>query len=178
MDVRAVHARIADFLDGRGVRHAVAGGFALHAYGVSRATYDLDLLVEQRAQAALVDFLEAEGYRTLHRSTGYSNHVHAASDAGRVDVIYLAAPTAEAVLGAADARAITDAWRAPVPRAEHLIALKLHGAAQDPPRLPRDLQDIRDLLVRHRDIDRAAVRQQFAKRGFADLYDRLMESDL
>jgi hypothetical protein len=64
----------------------VVGAFGLHAYGVTRATLGLDLVTGEAAQPATVRFLESLGYETLHRSTGYSSHVHALPSLGRVDV--------------------------------------------------------------------------------------------
>ena len=70
-----VHAfdLVASFLEGRGFPVALIGGFGLHAYGITRATFDLDLVTEAAAQDALISFLEAKGYETLHRSVGFSN---------------------------------------------------------------------------------------------------------
>ena len=62
---------LASFLEGQGLGFALIGGHALAALGLARTTLDLDLVVEGRGQEALVTYLEAEGYATLHRSEGY-----------------------------------------------------------------------------------------------------------
>jgi hypothetical protein len=67
---------VSGFLAGRGYRFALIGGVALAAYGLVRTTLDLDLVVESRCQDDLVAFLESLGFGTLHRSSGYSNHLH------------------------------------------------------------------------------------------------------
>ena len=74
MDFGAVLRRVSVFLNGKGFRFALIGGVALAAYGLARTTLDLDLVVESRAQADLIAFLESVGFATLHRSTGYSRH--------------------------------------------------------------------------------------------------------
>ena len=63
---------VGDFLERERRRHAVAGAIALHAYGISRATQDLDLVTEADAQDSQVSFLESLGYETLYRSPGSS----------------------------------------------------------------------------------------------------------
>lgn len=84
------------FLDERGYRHALVEALALAAYGLARTTIDLDLAVDAAAQPALVAFLEESGYETLHRSEGYSNHLHADPSRGRIDFVYLDPKTADA----------------------------------------------------------------------------------
>ena len=75
MNFSRVIEEVAGFLDGENVRFAVAGAFALHAYGLSRATSDLDFVTEARVRERLVTFLESLGYETLYSSSGYSNHL-------------------------------------------------------------------------------------------------------
>ena len=71
---------MAPFLEEQGFRCAVVGALGLHAYGHSRATFDLDLVVPSGAQRSLVGFLEKLGYETVHVSSGYSNHAHSDPD--------------------------------------------------------------------------------------------------
>jgi hypothetical protein len=72
---------------------ALIGAFGLHAYGLTRATNDVDFVTEARAQSKLVPFLVSEGYETLHLSPGYSNHAHPDPSLGRVDFVYIAGET-------------------------------------------------------------------------------------
>src|SRR5207342_2155743 len=72
-----------------GIPSALVGALALHTYGYSRATNDVDLLVGADAQDRLIAFLEQRGFETLHRSSGYSNHLHADPAFGRLDVVYV-----------------------------------------------------------------------------------------
>ena len=54
-----VIGEVAGFLDRENVRFALAGAFALHAYGLSRATSDLDFVTEATVRERLVAFLES-----------------------------------------------------------------------------------------------------------------------
>ena len=69
---------VASFLESRDFSVAVIWGLGLHAHGISRATFDLELVTDQAAQDALISFLEGIGYETVHRSEGFSNHVRRA----------------------------------------------------------------------------------------------------
>ncbi|MFL5395731.1 MAG: hypothetical protein ACJ79G_23100, partial [Myxococcales bacterium] len=89
MDFARVLADIARFLDAQHARYGLAGAFALQAHGLQRATSDLDLIVEARAQPALLAHLDSLGYERLHVSEGYSNHLHPDPAWGRIDFIYL-----------------------------------------------------------------------------------------
>ena len=85
------------FLAGGRFRVAVIGGVALGAYGNPRMTLDLDVATDAAAQDALITFMESQGFITLHRSPGYSNHRHASR--GRVDFMYVRGHTADRLFG-------------------------------------------------------------------------------
>jgi hypothetical protein len=161
---------VSNFLDRRGQPFAVIGGISMAAYGMVRTTLDLDLVTPAAAQEDLIEFLEADGYDTLHRSSGYSNHIHPDPEMGRIDVVYVGGDTARQVFsnlrivdGPAD-------LRIPVPRPEHLAAMKIFAIKNDPERRLAELEDIRFLLSLD-DIDRDEVRGYFARYGLEELRD-------
>lgn len=173
MDLARVVERIAAFLEGERVSFAVVGALGLHAYGVSRATLDLDLVTEARAQDAVVRFLESLGYETLHRSRGFSNHLHPDGEWGRIDLIYVDEGTATALFPACATRLEIAGRSLPVPKPEHLIAMKVQAIKNDPRRTLRDLADVQALL-RLPSIDRSEVRSYFERAGLLDRYDELV----
>jgi hypothetical protein len=164
---------VARCLDEHAFPHAVVGALGLHAYGHSRATFDLDVATVRAAQAALVKSLEALGYETLHVSTGYSNHQHPDPDWGGLDVIYGDEETAGQLFSNCSRRLKLGSREAPVPRAEHLAAMKVHAMRNDPSRLVQDLADVQQLL-RLPETNRAEVRGYFEKAGMLDWYDKLI----
>ena len=95
LDFVRVFDRIAGRLDEGRHPYALAGALALHAYGQSRATFDLDLLTVSAAQIPLLALFLDLGYETLHLSPGYSSHQHADPQWGGVDLIYVDETTAE-----------------------------------------------------------------------------------
>lgn len=173
MDFVRVFDRLAERLDEHGHPYALAGALALHAYGQSRATFDLDLLTVSAAREAISALLRDLGYETLHASASYSNHQHADPDWGGVDLIYVDEQTAGLLFPACSERLRLGRREAPVPRAEHLAAMKVQAMRNDPSRLMQDLADVQYLL-RLPGTDRAEVRGYFEKAGLTEWYDKLL----
>ena len=146
MDFGAVLRMVSAFLDSKGYRFALIGGVALAAYGLARTTLDLDLLVESRGQEDLIAFLEANGFATLHRSTGYSNHLHPDPARGRLDCVYIGGSTGEEVFAACRIARAPGGLELPLPKPEHLAALKVVAMKNDPGRAFQEMADIRFLL--------------------------------
>lgn len=160
---------LARFFEERGLRFGLAGGLALHAHGITRATTDVDILVEDAAKPATLAHLASQGYSTLYLSDGFSNHVHRDARFGRVDCIYLDPRTASLVF--ARARPVTLYGRTFLaPAAEHLAAMKAQAIKDDPRRELRDLADVLDLLALP-GVDAAEIRGYFEKRGLLEFFD-------
>ena len=154
---------------------ALAGAAALSAYGLSRATQDLDFVAERDFQDQLIAYLESAGYRTLYRSAGYSNHLHPDAVAGRLDFIYVAGDTSRRLFDGC--RAATFAGRpVRVPRPEHLAAMKVQAMKNDPDRRLQDLADIRFLLDLP-GVDEEEVRGYFARAGLLRDFDEIRRTD-
>jgi Nucleotidyl transferase AbiEii toxin, Type IV TA system len=165
---------VAPLLEEHGFPCAVVGGLSLHAFGRSRATFDLDLVTVAEAQGPLVAHLESLGYETLHRSAGYSNHSHADAELGSVDVVYVDPETARRLFPTCTRRLRLGDREVPVPRAEHLIAMKIQALRNDPSRELQDLADIQYLLGLP-DTNREEARGYFSRAGMSDWYDKLIE---
>jgi len=163
---------MAEFFQRSGFRHALAGAFALHAYGLSRGTFDLDFVTQAEAQPDLVTFLESLGYETLHRSAGYSNHLHALADLGRIDVIYVAGETSERLFRDARTMPGTAGRSVLVPRPEHIAAMKVQAMKNDPQRTLRDLDDVRFLLGLP-GVSEPEIRGYFERAGLLSRYEEM-----
>ena len=103
MDFQRVLREVSSFFERETWRYGVVGAFGLHAYGLSRATQDLDFVTEAAAQSELIAYLESLGFETLHRSEGYSNHLHADPAFGRVDFVFVNGETARRLFETAGA---------------------------------------------------------------------------
>jgi hypothetical protein len=166
---------VADRLETKRRRFALAGAMALHARGISRSTQDLDIVTEATAQAELIAHLESLGYETLHRSDGYSNHLHSDPALGRLDFIYVDALTADALFAECDKTYAMGGRRIPVPSAEHLVAMKVQAMKNDPRRAFKELADIQSLIQTQR-LDTPALRRYFERAGLLERFRELEKS--
>ena len=189
MEFARVLREITEYLDSQRQRYALIGGHGLATYGLSRSTLDLDLVVDSDAQTGVVaflgsgtflaktyhyPFLEGLGYETLHRSSGYSNHLHPEANRGRVDFVYVRGETAQQLFSSAKARRGPAGIEIPVPSPEHLAAMKVLAMKNDPSRRLQELADIR-FLLQLPGTDRARVRDYFEQHGLASEFEEVDE---
>ena len=172
MQLAGVLSRIGSHLEAEGHPCALIGGLGLAAHGLPRATLDLGLLVPAATQDELIAFMEGLGYETLHRSTGYSNHLHADESMGRVDFVYVRGKTADNIFRSASRTAGPGGVSVLVPRPEHLAAMKVLAMKNDPERRFQELADIARLLELP-GVDREEIREHFVKHGLEDHWDEL-----
>ena len=158
------------FLVDRGFRFAVIGGVALAAYGHPRLTLDLDVVTDSAAQDAFIGMMEENGFLTLHRSAGYSNHRH--PHRGRVDVMYVQDQTAERLFESARQLPGPAGRPIAVPKPEHLIAMKVRAMKDAPERMWQDLADI-GYLLRIDGVDVEEARGYFVRAGLEEKWHEL-----
>ena len=160
------------FFEREGIRYAVIGGLAVHAWGRSRMTKDVDFAVDGSFSERIVAFAESLGYETMYVSTAFSNHAHTDSAFGRIDFMYLTGATAERVLGSAVEKAVAGDIKALVARPEHLAMMKAVAMKNFPHRALFEGEDVR-VLINVPGVDRAAVREYYRQHGLLDLYDAI-----
>jgi hypothetical protein len=174
MDFLKVLARLADFFQSAETPWAVVGGLALQAYGLHRATQDVDLVTLARVQPRVVEELERLGYETFHRSTAYSNHLHSDPLMGRIDLVYVRGETQRKLF--ADCRDLKLLGRSvPVPRPEHLAAMKVLAMKNDPQRRFQEMADIQ-FLLRLPEVDAEEVEGYFVRHGFRELFHEIQQA--
>jgi len=161
---------VSGFLEEKGFHYAVIGGVALVAYGLPRTTLDLDFIVESSTQDDLIRFLESHGYKTLHRSSGYSNHQHPDDLWGNLDFVYVSGATSQEIFAACRTATGPGGQQIPVPKPEHLAALKVLAMKNDPGRALQDMADIRFLLTLP-GVDQIQIRDYFDRQGMRDRFD-------
>jgi hypothetical protein len=122
-----------------------------------------------------VAFLRGLGYETLHLSAGYSNHLHPLATLGRVDLVYVGGATAEELFAGARPLLSLEGRAFPVPRPEHLAAMKAFAVRNAPERALRDLADVEHLLGLP-GVDRDEVREYFEKYGLSERYRQIEEA--
>lgn len=147
MDFSSVLAEAKSAFGKDGIRFALAGGVAVATYGIQRSTLDLDLIVPSVDADAAVEALERLGFETIRRSEGFSNHLR--SEGGeRIDLLFVAEPTASALFARATRQSVFDEMAIAVVHPEHLVAMKLFALKQNPDRQAIDLEDVRALLLK------------------------------
>lgn len=174
MNFGTVLGVVSSFLDKQEYRYAVIGAVAIAAYGLPRTTVDLDFVVEAPAQDDLIRFLESCGYQTLHRSSGYSNHRHPDPTWGSVDFVYVGGETSQDLFAAARLSQGPGGLSMPLPKPEHLAALKVLAMKNDPSRVLQDMADI-GFLINLPGVDRHEIRGYFDRHGMKDRFDELKE---
>lgn len=172
MDFPKVLAELSRFLEERRYRWGLAGAFALYAFGLTRATADLDFVVEERARGELLRRLDLLGYEQLYASEGYSNHVHANPAAGRLDFIYLDERTAQVLFGGCRRVELFPGVEVSVPRPEHLAAMKVLAMKNDPSRTFAELADLQ-FLLRLPGVNREEIRGYFERHGLLERFYEL-----
>ncbi|HYH44928.1 MAG TPA: hypothetical protein VEG34_04535 [Thermoanaerobaculia bacterium] len=173
MNFADVLGTVTEFLDHHGARYAVIGGVALVMYGLPRTTLDLDLVVDFAVQDSLVSWLEARGYRTLHRSSGYSNHSHPDAARGDLDFVYVQGETADKLFASCRKARGPGGREAPVPSPEHLAALKVFSLKNDPDRAFRDQEDLR-FLLHLPGVDQGKIRSYFERHGLGERFKEIL----
>jgi hypothetical protein len=167
LDFAKVLGTLASFFGREGYRYAAVGAFGLHAYGLARATLDLDLATESAAQPKLVAFLESLGYETLYRPPATPPMFTPCPISGVSTSCTWTARQAASCSGRGNPAARRASGAGPPP--EHLIAMKVHAMKNDPSRTLREMADIQFLLSLP-SVDEAEVRAYFEQSGLLERY--------
>jgi hypothetical protein len=119
----------------------VIGGYALQAYGVSRQTVDLDVLIADAHAGVVEGALQRAGYVQVVRSEIFARYRHPSIIQADVDVLFVDRNTAKRMCERATPYLAGEAMCL-VPALSHLTAMKLHAIRNNPQREPRDFSDI------------------------------------
>ena len=162
-----------EFFNREEIDYALIGAFALKAYGYVRATQDVNFLVRRENQPRIIKYLESLGYDTIHKSSGYSSHLHPLLKLGRIDIVYVAGDTADTIFSETKRLLLLEEIHIPVVKPEHLVALKVFAIKNDPARRLRELADIQYIMSLS-EIDLEEVKSYFEKYGQMDSYEELI----
>ena len=163
---------LTDFFNRDHLDYAVVGAHALYAYGYTRATRDVDFITRVEYQEKTIKYLESLGFETLHRSEGFSNHLHPI-DSIRIDLIYINGETADIIFGATQKKAVSEDSELSVVSPEHLVALKLFAVKNEPDRKYKEFADIKEIL-KLTNVDKNSIRGYFKKYGLEEYCDEIV----
>ena len=144
------------------VRFALIGGFAFHVAGFTRATKDIDFLVEAEDLGKIKDIMKKLGYELTHESPEFSNYWHPMGPLGCVDYLHAHREYTRKMLARARRHKILNDIDVPVLIPEDIIGLKVQSIANNPKRHALDMADI-EYLIREsaNKLDRDMVKEYF-----------------
>jgi len=91
---------------------------------------------------------------------------------GRLNFVYVTGDTSRRLLGSAAKTLVFGEISLPVPRPEHLAAMKIQAMKNDPERTFQEMADIL-FLLRLPEIDENEVKGYFEKQGLIDRYHEI-----
>jgi len=152
----------------------VIGGHAVNAYGYSRFTRDIDILIDQAHKPSWLAELGAKGFNLYHDGGAFLQ-LTPPPNCDPLDLMLVNATTFEKLSSGAktvDIRGI----RTCVPSLENLFVLKFHVLQQDVPH--RGYKDFMDILAladcNAVDLRSDKIRELCEKFGNKKIYERLL----
>ena len=164
MNIRLVLERLLSQFAAAHIQYALMGGFALGAWGVPRATMDIDFLVRREDSDGIDRIMRDLEYECRYRSENVSQYVSPLKIYGQVDFLHAFRKASLAMLERAEPRSVFEnAMRLPVLRPEDIVGLKVQAMKNDTQRAARDRDDILRLLAVCRDrVDWLTVEEYFS----------------
>jgi hypothetical protein len=148
MDFKTVIAALLKRFAEQRIRYGLMGGFALGLWGVTRATIDLDFLVNRDDMEKVGQIMGELGYERKYTSDNVSQFVSAEKLFGEVDFLHAFRQASIGMLERAVEREIFGGEaRIKVLRPEDLIGLKLQAIKNNPSRKEGDMMDIKALVA-------------------------------
>jgi len=151
------------------------GGYAVNAYGYSRATQDVDFMIVSADYERAKQVVQRCGYRQYVRKDLCARFVDHEKQWPALDLVFVEQETFKNVVKDAIKIEVMG-QRLRVPSAEHVIALKLHAIKNDPQREAKDLNDIFEIIrVKGLDVNSLKFKDFCLKFGNADLFERVQK---
>lgn len=153
--------------DKHNIRSALIGGFALHVAGFTRATQDIDFMVEADDIEKVREIMSSIGYDLTHESSEFSNYWHPMEPLGCVDFLHAHREYSRNMLKRAKRHDILERFQVPVLIPEDIIGLKIQSYVNNPKRQTLDMADIEFLLRENlENLNFELIREYF------DLFDQ------
>ncbi len=159
-----------------GLPYLVIGGHAINVYCEPRATLDVDFLVRKSDGPKWTSLLSSEGFKPGPDRGAFIQFSPPYGVEWRLDLMLVNDQTFEKLATGAQMVSILGVSAA-VPKAEHLVALKLHALKHGhPERFEKDFGDVMGLLRNARlDPRSPLIVQLFEQFGTNELYERVLK---
>jgi len=160
-----------------GISFLVIGGYAVYAYGYTRTTDDLDLIVPRERRAQWSKLLNDFGMVVKNDAATFLQFDSKDEAEMAVDLMFVSGEVFDRLnQTAVDAK--VEGVDVKVVALLHLIALKCHSFQHS--KSMRRLKDMDDLvqliLVNHLDLNEPELRATILKHGSADIYEKLQHA--
>lgn len=142
--------RIIEAAAARGLQFLLIGGNAVILLGVVRNTLDIDLLVRDSDRSRWLDLLRDLKFRLYYGTDAFAQFEPSGERQVSVDLMFVD-PNTWTKLATEPRIAILAGVEIPLPKPEHMVALKLHAASSPNRSTPEtDWADIRRLTLQHK----------------------------
>lgn len=158
MDLRATLKFVHEILEAADIGHALIGGLGLACYGSTRATTDLDLIIDEDNKSRAKQILLTNGFNLVNES----EEILQFSGLGFVDLLIARRPVAKEILNLSNENG-PEGIR--FVRSEDLIGLKIQAYKNDPAREFQDKADIQFLITSQNNLDWEVIKK------YADLFN-------
>jgi hypothetical protein len=171
--------RIAKSAGEQGLSFVVVGGHALNAWGLSRQTCDLDLMVPENEREAWKDMLCELGYHSPLEQEAFIQFGPPAVGAWPIDLLVVTLSTFAKVVQAAVSTTLSGV-SCKIPTVDHLIAMKFHALKYvHGVTTLKYLQDVHGLLaLTSRAVTDDDVRKLCLQHGNQEVYERLVSTSV
>lgn len=158
------------------IRFALIGGFALHVAGFTRATNDIDFLIEAEDIGKIKDIMAQLSYELTHESPEFSNYWHPMTPLGCVDYLHAHREYTRNMLSRAKKHKVLENFEVPVLIPEDMIGLKVQSMVNNPKRHALDMADI-EYLIRENShhLNLKIIREYFDLFGQGNQLDELLK---
>ncbi len=152
------------------------GGHAVGVRGYQRVTLDVDFMITEADYEKMKPALCAEGYEEVVRTDVAAKLRAKSENCLDIDFMFVDGETFRGIQKESEAETFQNAQFL-VPKAEHLIALKLHAIKQQPElRELKDLGDIVELIKANRlKTSSENFRSLCLKFGTPELYQKILQ---
>ncbi len=147
-----------DIFSTNDIEHALIGGLALACYGSTRATVDLDLIIDESDKNNACELMLNNGFSIEHESSDIIQF----SGIGIVDLLIARRPMAKLILSNSNKGGPNNIDYV---LAEDLIGLKIQAYKNDPSREFQDKADIQYLISSQDKLDWVKIKK------YAKLFD-------
>ncbi|MFY7992530.1 MAG: hypothetical protein ACOVP4_04480 [Bacteriovoracaceae bacterium] len=162
MDLRKTLLLAHDLFTNEGIDHALIGGLAMVNLGLTRATIDVDLLIDVENKDKAKNILHKNGFNIVHETNDFLQF----SGIGLIDILLAQRPISREMLKNAN---LIPELNIKCLAPEDIIGLKIQAFSNDVSREFQDKADIQFLIENYPALDWVKIK------SYSDLFNKWNE---